>query len=81
MSLLGLMVIKSVGASGRPIAEADITNGFSSASIELTCIDDNQTTSWKLIEKRCWNLGRGNSHTTSHKSLNLMIGRSKLELS
>jgi predicted ATP-binding protein involved in virulence len=44
--------IKSVGASGRPIAEADITNGFSSASIELTCIDDNQTTSWKLTKGR-----------------------------
>jgi predicted ATP-binding protein involved in virulence len=44
--------IKSVGASGRPIAEADITNGFSSASIELICRDYDQDIAWRLAKTR-----------------------------
>jgi predicted ATP-binding protein involved in virulence len=44
--------IKSVGASGRPITEADITNGYSATAIEITCIDCNQVISWQLAKVR-----------------------------
>jgi predicted ATP-binding protein involved in virulence len=57
--------IKSVGASGRPISEADITNGFSSASINLTCINDNQVLSWKLAKSR-----KGRSSSDNQSNLN-----------
>jgi predicted ATP-binding protein involved in virulence len=57
--------IKSVGASGRPITEADITNGFSSASIELTCNDCNQTIRWRLAKTR-----KGHGSPEIHSDLN-----------
>jgi predicted ATP-binding protein involved in virulence len=57
--------IKSVGASGRPIAEADITNGFSSASIDLTCTDCDQTIAWQLAKTR---KGHGSSEIHSDLS-------------
>jgi predicted ATP-binding protein involved in virulence len=44
--------IRSTGVSGRPIMEADITNGKSAASIDLTCLDDNQHIPWPLAKVR-----------------------------
>jgi predicted ATP-binding protein involved in virulence len=57
--------IKSVGASGRPIAEADITNGFSSASIELTCKDCDQNIAWRLAKTR-----KGHGSPETHSDFN-----------
>jgi recombinational DNA repair ATPase RecF len=57
--------IKSVGASGRPIAEADITNGFSSASINIKCSNDNQIITWKLAKSR-----KGHNPQDNHSNLN-----------
>jgi predicted ATP-binding protein involved in virulence len=57
--------IKSVGASGRPISEADITNGFSSASIELSCTDCNQAIKWRLAKTR-----KGHGSPEIHSDLN-----------
>jgi predicted ATP-binding protein involved in virulence len=44
--------IKSVGASGRPIAEADIMNGHSSALIEIVCTEGDRIIEWKLSKSR-----------------------------
>lgn len=44
--------IKSVGASGRPIPEADIMNGHSSALIEIICTEGDRTIEWKLSKSR-----------------------------
>lgn len=44
--------IKSANASGRPIPEADITNGYSSAAIEIFCTDGDEEISWKLTQNR-----------------------------
>jgi predicted ATP-binding protein involved in virulence len=44
--------IKSTGASGRPIAETNITNGHSSAAIGIVCIDGQQEISWRLAKSR-----------------------------
>jgi predicted ATP-binding protein involved in virulence len=57
--------IKSVGASGRPIAEADITNGFSSASINIACTSDNQIITWKLAKSR-----KGHNQQENHSNFN-----------
>jgi predicted ATP-binding protein involved in virulence len=44
--------IKSTGASGRPIAETNITNGHSSAVIGIVCTDGQQEISWRLAKGR-----------------------------
>lgn len=44
--------IKSVGASGRPIPEANIKNGRSSASIEISCDEGDQEIYWKISKSR-----------------------------
>ncbi len=44
--------IKSVGASGRPISEADIMNGHSSALIEIVCTEGDRIIEWKLSKSR-----------------------------
>jgi predicted ATP-binding protein involved in virulence len=44
--------IKSVGASGRPISEADIMNGHSSALIEIICTEGDREIEWKLSKSR-----------------------------
>jgi predicted ATP-binding protein involved in virulence len=44
--------IKSVGASGRPISEADIMNGYSSALIEIICTQGDRIIEWKLSKSR-----------------------------
>ncbi len=44
--------IKSAGASGRPIPEADIKNGHSSALIEISCDEGDRTIDWKLSKNR-----------------------------
>ncbi len=44
--------IRQAGTSGRPISEDDITNRRSSASIELICVDNDQTISWRLAKSR-----------------------------
>jgi predicted ATP-binding protein involved in virulence len=44
--------IKSVGASGRPISEADIMNGHSSALIEIICTEGDRTIEWKLSKSK-----------------------------
>jgi predicted ATP-binding protein involved in virulence len=54
--------IKSVGASGRSILEADITNDHSSALININCIYDDQTITWKLAKSR---KGRGSPEAQS----------------
>jgi predicted ATP-binding protein involved in virulence len=57
--------IRSVGASGRPIAEADITNGFSSTSIDITCSSENQIITWKLAKSR-----KGHNQQENHSNFN-----------
>jgi predicted ATP-binding protein involved in virulence len=44
--------IRQTNASGRGIAEEDITNGKSAASIELTCEVPGGTVEWKLLKSR-----------------------------
>ena len=44
--------IRSPTASGRPIAEGDITNGQPSASIELIGVHENTNISWRLAKAR-----------------------------
>jgi len=44
--------IRQAGTSGRPITEADITNQKGSATLEIRCVDDNQTISWRLSKTR-----------------------------
>ncbi|MCP3944508.1 MAG: AAA family ATPase [Desulfobacteraceae bacterium] len=44
--------LKHSGTSGRPITENDITNGTSTSSIELDCIDNGQRVAWKLVRRR-----------------------------
>ena len=44
--------IRAPGASGRPIAEADITNGQPSASIELVGTHENASITWRLAKAR-----------------------------
>jgi predicted ATP-binding protein involved in virulence len=44
--------LKQPGASGRPIAENDVTNGTSVSRIELLCIDGEQEVSWKLVKRK-----------------------------
>jgi predicted ATP-binding protein involved in virulence len=81
--------IRSAGASGRPIMEADITNGKSAALITLTCIDDNQHIPWRLTKVRKGNrlpefhsdLSKLNDYTKqtqtkitdSHETINLPV--------
>ena len=52
--LLSWMVsrIRHAGSSGRPIMEDDITNGKSTATIELTCAVIKQAIDWKLVKSR-----------------------------
>lgn len=57
--------IKSTGASGRPIPEVDIKNGYSSASIELSCSDGDQKINWKLSKSR-----KGHGVSTDRSNLN-----------
>jgi predicted ATP-binding protein involved in virulence len=57
--------IKSVGASGRPILEADIKNGYSSALIEISCVEDNRTIDWILSKSR-----KGHGSPDTHSNLN-----------
>ena len=38
--------LKQLNASGRPITERDITNGKSSAKLEVVCTHDNRSISW-----------------------------------
>lgn len=44
--------IRHAGASGRPIAEEDITNGKSTAAIELACQAADTMVEWKLLKSR-----------------------------
>ena len=44
--------IRQAGTSGRPITEADITNQKGSATLEIRCVDDDQTISWRLSKTR-----------------------------
>lgn len=44
--------IRQAGTSGRPITEDDITNKKGSATLEIRCIDDEQTISWRLSKTR-----------------------------
>jgi predicted ATP-binding protein involved in virulence len=44
--------IKHAGSSGRPISEDDITNGKSTATIELACMENGQAIDWKLVKSR-----------------------------
>lgn len=44
--------IRHTNASGRPIAEPDITNGKSTAAIELTCQSARDSLTWKLSKSR-----------------------------
>jgi len=44
--------IRHSGSSGRPIDEAEITNGKSTAAIELTCQTESGTVEWKLSKSR-----------------------------
>lgn len=44
--------IRQAGTSGRPITEADITNQKGSATLEIRCVDDEQTISWRLSKTR-----------------------------
>jgi predicted ATP-binding protein involved in virulence len=57
--------IKSVGASGRPIPAVDIKNGYSSASIELSCTEGQQKINWKLSKSR-----KGHGVSTDRSNLN-----------
>jgi predicted ATP-binding protein involved in virulence len=65
--------IKSSGASGRPIPEVDITNGYSSASIELSCTHENRSISWKLSKSR-----KGHSSQNDRSNLNNLSEFAKL---
>jgi predicted ATP-binding protein involved in virulence len=42
----------SGSSSGRPIQETDITNGKSSSSVQLDCIEGNQPIEWRLSKSR-----------------------------
>jgi predicted ATP-binding protein involved in virulence len=64
--------IRSVGASGRPITETDITNGFSAASIKLTCKDCDQNITWRLAKAR-----KGHSSSEIHSDLSRLSVYSK----
>ncbi|MCQ1535563.1 AAA family ATPase [Methanosarcina sp. KYL-1] len=44
--------INRAGAAGRPIVESDISNGKSTASIELSCETEGRTVGWKLSKVR-----------------------------
>ena len=44
--------IRHAGASGRPIDESDITNGKSTAVIEVKCQTETGTVTWKLAKSR-----------------------------
>lgn len=44
--------IRHAGAPGRPIAEEDITNGKSTAAIELVCQAAGGAVEWKLLKSR-----------------------------
>jgi predicted ATP-binding protein involved in virulence len=55
--------IKSANASGRPIPETDITNGYSSAAIEISCMDEQQEITWKLVKNR-----KGRSSQNGHSN-------------
>lgn len=44
--------IRHLGSSGRPIDEAEITNGKSTAIIELTCQTESGLVEWKLSKSR-----------------------------
>lgn len=44
--------IRHSGSSGRPIDEAEITNGKSTAAIELTCQTESGKVEWKLSKSR-----------------------------
>lgn len=44
--------IRNAGASGRPIGEEDITNGKSTAAIELVCQTAEGMVEWKLLKSR-----------------------------
>jgi len=44
--------IRSAGGSGRPISELDITNGQSSASIDLCCDWEKKTVEWTLSKAK-----------------------------
>ncbi len=57
--------IKSVGASGRSILETDITNAHSSALIDISCIDDGHSITWKLAKSR-----KGHGSPDTHSSFN-----------
>jgi predicted ATP-binding protein involved in virulence len=57
--------IKSVGASGRPIPEADIKNGRSSASIEISCDEGDQEIFWKVSKSR-----KGHGSSADRSDLN-----------
>ncbi len=53
--------IRHSGASGRPIDEAEITNGESTAVIEVTCRTESGDLEWKLLKSR-------SGHTAENKS-------------
>jgi predicted ATP-binding protein involved in virulence len=57
--------IKSVGASGRSILETDIANDHSSALIDISCIDDGHSITWKLAKSR-----KGHGAPDTHSSFN-----------
>jgi len=44
--------IRSSGGSGRPISELDITNGQSTASIDLCCDWENKRVEWTLVKAK-----------------------------
>ena len=44
--------IVTLGASGRPVAESDITNGQNSSAIELTGTHNGENISWRLAKAR-----------------------------
>jgi len=44
--------LKNITASGRPIAEKDITNGKPVAALEAVCIAENGTIAWKVAKTR-----------------------------
>jgi predicted ATP-binding protein involved in virulence len=60
--------IKSANASGRPIPETDITNGYSSAAIEIFCMDEQQEINWKLVKNRKGRSAQNGHSNFSHLS-------------
>ena len=44
--------IVTLGASGRPVAESDITNGQNSSAVELTGTHNGKKISWRLAKAR-----------------------------